>query len=255
MLRPFPDLRGRLGWGLAVIGVLAVGAYATAAHEPMPDAAHIAQLQVEAGPAANTAARARLEALARAGLSEAQRAWGEVLVASAELPQVQVGVDWLERAWRAGIPEAALALGKRYLLASPGWARDPARAFTLFESCARAGHAGCAYYVARMYSSGDGVASDKVRAFHWLELAAVHKEPAALFLLANAYRYGEGVAPNEARALALYQEAAEREHPLAIQTLLLAHRYGELGLSPDREAAYHDSLELAHALKHPAQDP
>lgn len=214
--------------------------------------AQVDQLQVSAANGQDKTALRQLRTAAKENQVLAQNALGNVYL---QYKNISLALHWLERAADNKSNPAQVSLGKLYLQGTVGVAKNYPRAFAYFHAAAEDGNAAAAYYLGVMYKNGYGVEHDAVQSAHWLKVAADKQLPNAMFMLANAYRYGEGVAQDNQAALKLYQAAADMELPEAIQALAIAYHNGELGLQPDPVAYQRQMLEIAHALKHPAQSP
>lgn len=214
--------------------------------------AQVDQLQIDAGNGLDKDALRKLRTAAKQNQVLAQNALGNVYL---QYKNMSLALHWLDRAAQNNSNPARVSLGKLYLQGSIGVGRNYTKALSYFQPAAEDGHAAAAYYLGIMYKNGYGVETDAGQAAHWFKMAADQQLPSAMFMLANAYRAGEGVAQDNQTALKLYESAAEMELPEAIQALAIAYHNGELGLQPDAAAYQHQMLEIAHALKHPAQVP
>ncbi len=214
--------------------------------------AQVDQLQVSAGSGLDKDALRKLKIAAKQNQVLAQNALGNVYL---QYKNMGLGLQWLDIAAQNKSNPARVSLGKLYLQGTTGVGRNHVKALSYFQPAAEAGNAAAAYYLGIMYKNGYGVETDASQAAHWFKVAADQQLPSAMFMLANAYRAGDGVAQDNQAALKLYESAAEMELPEAIQALAIAYHNGELGLQPDPAAYQHQMLEIAHALKHPAQTP
>ncbi|SMC24340.1 Sel1 repeat-containing protein [Andreprevotia lacus DSM 23236] len=250
----------RLLISLSVVALATAGGlFWQAQHRNAPDPAlranTLTELRVMADSGRDDDALAELQRLADKGTPDAQRTLGQVLLARGDSEHALTGVRWLQQAGQAGDADAYAALGKAWLLGSPGLAINYPQAHTALQAAAKTGHTGAAYYLGIQLKNGYGIPADAKAAAHWFEVAARNDEPAALFMLANAYRYGDGVANDDAKALALYRKSADLEYPPAIQAMAMAYQHGEMGLKRDPANYKQELAEAAHALKHPAQQP
>lgn len=240
------------------VAVATAGVAGAAVWRHQSDSRHaqIAQWQLLATSAGDTAALDQLQQGARNGETAARAALGETLMARADAATRADGERWLLMAADSGHARAQFLLGKAALLGTLASGRtDLPLAWQQIEPAARAGDIGAAYYLGVLYRGGYGRTPDPARAARWFKVAADGGVAQAMFLLANAYREGEGVAQDDARAVAWYEAAAEREHPASIQALATAYRNGELGLAQDDRNYRQHMAEAAHALKHPAINP
>lgn len=106
----------------------------------------------------------------------------------------------------------------------------------------------------RMYRNGAGVARDSVRAFALIDSAARDGLPAAMFIASSMLAAGEGTSRDVALARRWLEAAAELENPEAMQQLAMHLREGAPGYQRDEPRAARLLDELAHAMKHRAQD-
>nr|WP_315592483.1 tetratricopeptide repeat protein [uncultured Cupriavidus sp.] len=225
-------------------------------HQSDTRQAEIAQWQLMATSAGDTAALRRLQRAAAAGETQARAALGEALLARPDAEARADGERWLRLAADSGHVRAQFLLGKAAMLGGLASGNvDLPLAWQQLEAAARAGDIGAALYLGLLLRGGYGRTADPAQAVRWFKVAADGGVAQAMFMLANAYREGEGVARDDARAVAWYEAAAEREHPASIQALAMAYRDGELGLSPDERNYRQHMAEAAHALKHPAINP
>lgn len=214
--------------------------------------AQVDQLQMSAGNGLDKDALRKLKIAAKQNQVLAQNALGNVYL---QYKNTSLALQWLDSAAQNGSNPARVTLGKLYLQGATGVTKNYAKALSYFQPAAEDNNAAAAYYLGVMYKNGYGVETDAGQAAHWLKVAADQQLPSAMFMLANAYRDGEGVAQDNQAALKLYEAAADMELPEAIQALAIAYHNGELGLQPDSAAYQRQMLEIAHALKHPAQVP
>ena len=80
-------------------------------------------------------------------------------------------IQWCERAYAAGHPDAILQLGFCYYYGN-GVERDYAKAFELFSEGAEKGCAYAMYWIGQCYHLGDGVEQDMPTAIEWNRKAA-----------------------------------------------------------------------------------
>jgi hypothetical protein len=102
------------------------------------------------------------------------------------------------------------AAGPVTAVSEPGVAsaREPEAAQLLQKACDGGAAAGC-FYLALLYSKGEGVAKDAARAAVLYQKACDGGEAKACFNLGGLYSEGEGVAKDAARAAVLYQKACD----------------------------------------------
>jgi TPR repeat protein len=188
-------------------------------------------------------ARARLEALAADGRSDAQELLGEVLGPSGPptLRDEVAACEWFGKA--AASRSDALHNAALCHETGAGGTRDLARAAAFYRQAADRGYArsmcalGNLYMTGRgvpkdemkaallcrqggelgepnaqtdlgnLYLRGVGVPKDMVQARHWYELAAAQGQPNAQFVLGQIYWNGDGVARSKAKAAAFLKEA------------------------------------------------
>ncbi|TAN63013.1 MAG: sel1 repeat family protein [Magnetospirillum sp.] len=87
----------------------------------------------------------RLEGAARRGHAEAQYALGMAMVGGIELPLDMVtGISWLEAAAAQGHPEAMMALANFSAKGQGFFAKDPVRAYVMYDLAAASGEDGAA---------------------------------------------------------------------------------------------------------------
>lgn len=241
--------------GFALFGVVAVAALLIVPATRGLSNPEITRLQVLAGQARDGASEQRLRVEAGNGVTQAQVALGQVLIAQPLAAQVAEGMAWLRKASAAGSHDAQATLGRLYLRGAIGMAPDYARAFTLLQAAAEKNDAGASYTLALMHKNGLGVPQDSAAAAHWFEVAANGKSPAAMFLLANMILSGDGVQYDERKARGLIERAAGLDYPEAVQMMAMGFRDGTMGFERDAKQASEQFLEVSHALKHRPQDP
>lgn len=106
----------------------------------------------------------------------------------------------------------------------------------------------------RMYRNGAGVVRDSPRAFALIDSAARDGLPAAMFIASLMLATGEGTVRDAASSRRWLEAAAELENPEAMQQLAMHLREGAPGYERDEPRAARLLDELAHAMKHRAQD-
>ena len=118
-------------------------------------------------------------------------------------------VAWLERAARAGLTPALLALGSVYEK-GVGVARDPQRARAYYLEAARKGNAKAMHNLAVLYAHGVGGKLDQAAAADWFRKAAMRGVIDSQFNLAVLYERGAGVEQSVAEAYKWYALAARQ---------------------------------------------
>jgi len=136
-----------------------------------------------------------------------------------------------------------------YLRGGQGVKVDLPKAFSLFQSAARAGDPHAAYYLGMMYQNGMSVARDTRAAARWLEFAANRQMPAAMFALANLYLSGDGVKRDEQAARRLIEKAADLEYPDAVMAMAIGLRDGSMGFERNEALAETQMRFANRALK------
>lgn len=255
----FKNIRGdysnkRISISLVLVLVLLLGCFAlwhqkSPAKLSMPE---VEQLRIDATNAQEKDAEKILLTAAKHEQVLAQNAIGQIYLAQGK---TKAALIWLARAARQGNTTAGVTLGKLYLRGDQGIAKKHDQAMYWFKPAAESGDASAAYYMGIIYQHGYGQPINSTEAVKWFQVAAQQQQANAMFMLANAYRDGDGIPQNKAEAIRLYQAAADLELPEAIQELAMAYRHGTLGLSVDHAAYQQQTLEIAHALKHPAMTP
>ncbi len=113
-------------------------------------------------------------------------------------------------------------------------AQDYAKAMTILEPLAEAGHPAAQYYVAHMYEKGDGVAKDPGKTLKWYRRSAEQGHPRAQYKLAIGYAQGwPGLEKDEAEARRWLLKAAEGGSRSAQRVLGKAYEQGKLGFARD----------------------
>jgi TPR repeat protein len=185
-----------------------------------------------------------------------------MLYINSKPPNYAEGASWMEKAVKAGSPNAAYVLGWLYDTGN-GVQKDPGMAMRLYTDSANRGVAEAMYRLGIIYKDGEGVQRDPVTAARWVfgaakqgnsyaqeelgymfsdGLGVTKDEHAALtwFLLAAqaglvrsqkalAIMYDEGdvVARNPSEAVAWYRKAADQNDPFAMTRLGIHLRKGE----------------------------
>lgn len=219
--------------------------------------AEIDRLRMHADAGRDDAALAALQAAARAGNVDAQRATGEALLNSTDPARATEGMSWLARAAAQNDAHAMVMLGKAWLFGSLIAARAPdarnARAW--FERAQPSINPHAAYYLGIMEKAGYGRPADAVAAAAYFRFAAEQNMPDAMYLLGNAHASGEGVDLDPREAMRWYLRAAALEHPQAIQELANAFARGDTLLPQSDFQATQMHRAVEHALRHPRAAP
>lgn len=138
--------------------------------------------------------------------------------------------DDLTKAARTEVVSAMMLLGRGLQK------REPALAFSWFQSAAEKGYAPAMRQAGLMYSNGNGVARDWNRAFVLFEQAAGKGDVASKFLLGECLFYGKGTTKDQKRAVSILSEAAGANEPRAMNLLGTCYQRG-FGTKPDYEKA------------------
>jgi TPR repeat protein len=217
-----------------LMAMLAVAEVALAQQPPAQDVAPALQRAVAAYRAGDrTTAEAALRSLAQSN-ADAEAWLGAVLL---DRGADREALRLVQHAADAGSPEGAHRLALVYALGLAGTPRDDAKAASLFEKAAAAGHTRAQINLGILYLAGRGVPRDVVLARSWLEKAALSGDPQALYTLGRAMSDGMGQAgPDPIRAADLYRRAAEKGHVLAGLRYGLALSEGN-GVKADPAAA------------------
>ncbi len=189
------------------------------------------------------AGRQTLEAMAKAGRSDAQEVLGEVLAqGTSSVPResaVACGYFRQASASRAdalhslavcaengvegpadfalaaklfgeaadrGFPKSMCALGNLYRLGK-GVPKDAERGAALCRKAAELGDRDAQTDLGNFYVAGAGVPRDMVQARQWYEKAAAQGQPNAEYVLAQIYLNGDGVAKDQEKAAQLLTSA------------------------------------------------
>ena len=119
-------------------------------------------------------------------------------------------VKELQQAAAKGNPKAETQLGEM-LLRGEGVPRDDARAVTLLEKAARAGHSAAAFRMGMLLAHGEnGVVKDPERALAYFRAAAAGGEKEAFFNIGAAYASARGVKRDYGEALGWLIVARQR---------------------------------------------
>ena len=123
-------------------------------------------------------------------------------------------------------------------------------AFNKTESAAEKGDVTAQYYLAIIYSTGNGVTNDDAEAFKWMQLAAQQGMARAERKVGLMYQNGMGTTTNLDEAVQWYQKAAAQGDAQAQVNLGWMYNNG-VGVSQDYvEAAkfYREAAEQGHAM-------
>ncbi|MBV9627432.1 MAG: sel1 repeat family protein [Xanthobacteraceae bacterium] len=125
-------------------------------------------------------------------------------------------VSWLDRAAKAGIAPAQLALGGIYEKGL-GVAKDPGLARVYYLAAAQRGNAKAMHNLAVLYAQGAGGNLDYASAAQWFRKAAMHGLTDSQFNLAVLYERGAGVECNPIEAYKWFALAARHGDPAALE--------------------------------------
>jgi TPR repeat protein len=152
---------------------------------------------------------ARLIASAAAGDPGAAYEVGVRLTQRLGPAGTEQAVSWLERAAKAGIAPAQLALGGIYEKGL-GVAKDPQLARVYYLAAAQRGNAKAMHNLAVLYAQGVGGKPDYVTAAEWFRKAALHGLSDSQFNLAVLYERGAGTDRNPLEACKWFALAARQ---------------------------------------------
>jgi TPR repeat protein len=155
---------------------------------------------------------ARLIAAATAGDPAAAYEVGVRLTQRLGPAGTEQAVSWLDRAARAGIAPAQLALGGIYEKGL-GVAKDPQLARIYYLAAAQRGNAKAMHNLAVLYAQGGN--PDYVSAAEWFRKAAMHGLADSQFNLAVLYDRGAGIERNPVEAYRWFGLAARHGDPSA----------------------------------------
>jgi len=159
---------------------------------------------------------ARLIAAAAAGDPAAAYEVGVRLTQRLGPAGTEQAVSWLDRAAKAGIAPAQLALGGIYEKGL-GVAKDPQLARVYYLAAAQRGNAKAMHNLAVLYAQGTGGNPDYATAAEWFRKAAMHGLPDSQFNLAVLYERGAGLERNPVEACKWFALAARQGDPAAVQ--------------------------------------
>jgi localization factor PodJL len=152
---------------------------------------------------------ARLIASAAAGDPGAAYEVGVRLAQRLGPAGTEQAVTWLERAAKAGIAPAQLALGGIYEKGL-GVAKDPELARVYYLAAAQRGNAKAMHNLAVLYAQGVGGNPDYMAAAEWFRKAAKHGLSDSQFNLAVLYERGAGTERNPLEACKWFALAARQ---------------------------------------------
>jgi TPR repeat protein len=174
----------------------------------VPDLSAAANLPLSIG--------ARLIAVAAAGDPAAAYEVGVRLTQRLGPAGTEQAVSWLDRAAKAGIAPAQLALGGIYEKGL-GVGRDPQLARVYYLAAAQRGNAKAMHNLAVLYAQGAGGNPDYATAAEWFRKAAMHGLPDSQFNLAVLYDRGAGIERNPVEAYKWFALAARHGDPSAVK--------------------------------------
>jgi localization factor PodJL len=159
---------------------------------------------------------ARLIASAAAGDPAAAYEVGVRLTQRLGPAGTEQAVSWLDRAAKAGIAPAQLALGGIYEKGL-GVGRDPQLARVYYLAAAQRGNAKAMHNLAVLYAQGAAGNPDYATAAEWFRKAAMHGLPDSQFNLAVLYDRGAGIERNPVEAYKWFAMAARHGDPSAVK--------------------------------------
>jgi TPR repeat protein len=157
---------------------------------------------------------ARLIAAAAAGDPAAAYEVGIRLTQRLGPAGTEQALSWLDRAAKAGIAPAQLALGGIYEKGL-GVGKDPQLARVYYLAAAQRGNAKAMHNLAVLYAQGVGGDPDYAAAADWFRKAAMHGLSDSQFNLAVLYERGAGIDRNPVEACTWFALAARRGDPAA----------------------------------------
>ena len=125
-------------------------------------------------------------------------------------------VSWLDRAAKAGIAPAQLALGGIYEKGL-GVGKDPQLARVYYLAAAQRGNAKAMHNLAVLCAQGAAGNPDYATAAKWFRKAAMHGLPDSQFNLAVLYDRGAGIERNPVEAYKWFAMAARHGYPSAVK--------------------------------------
>jgi localization factor PodJL len=183
----------------------ASGQAAAGTQASIPDLSAAANLPLAIG--------ARLIAAAAAGDPAAAYEVGVRL--TQRLGPTEQAVSWLDRAAKAGVAPAQLALGGIYEKGL-GVAKDPQLARVYYLAAAQRGNVKAMHNLAVLYAQGAG-GLDYASAAQWFRNAAMHGLTDSQFNLAVLYERGAGTECNPIEAYKWFALAARHGDPAAVK--------------------------------------
>jgi TPR repeat protein len=162
------------------------------------------------------AIEARLIAAAAAGDPAAAYEVGVRLTQRLGPAGSEQAATWLDRAAKAGIAPAQLALGGIYEKGL-GVAKDPQLARVYYLAAAQRGNSKAMHNLAVLYAQGVGGTSDYTTAAEWFRRAAMHGLPDSQFNLAVLYERGAGIERDPVEACKWFALAARQGDPAAVK--------------------------------------
>ena len=124
--------------------------------------------------------------------------------------------------------------------------REPAVAYSWFQSAAAKGYAPAITQEALMLSNGRGVPQDLPKAFSLFEQAADKGDPAAKTCLGECYLYGTGTPKAFDKAIAMLRESADAGEPRGMNLLGTCYQQGT-GTDKNFEEAMRLFIKAAEA--------
>ncbi len=186
----------------------------TAVHAPPGTQVSVSDLPAAAN--LPIAIGARLIAAAAAGDPAAAYEVGVRLTQRLGPAGTEQAVSWLDRAAKAGIAPAQLALGGIYEKGL-GVAKDPQLARVYYLAAAQRGNAKAMHNLAVLYAQGVGGNPDYATAAGWFRKAAMHGLSDSQFNLAVLYERGAGIEPNPVEACKWFALAARQGDLAAVK--------------------------------------
>lgn len=155
------------------------------------------------------AARPHLEALARAGDTEAQFELGILAYQGTDdAADPTAAAHWFQLAAEGGMAIAQYNYAMQ-LTTGDGITQDMTAAVRWFRQAAEQGYLPAQTCLGGHLIDGDGCVMDREEGLHWCRLAAEQGEPAAQVILGRVYSEGLGVTPDPALAELWYRRGLE----------------------------------------------
>ncbi|MBD3379572.1 MAG: hypothetical protein GF408_03815 [Candidatus Omnitrophica bacterium] len=181
-----------------------------------------------------------------------QKALGKIYMfrENASKKDLEEAMAWFRKAADNGDSYSRAVMGQACRQASYPYARDYAVAKSWLELSAGQGDSLGLYFLAQLYSSGEGVSEDEEKALSLekeavpglKELAAV-KDPYAMYALGDLYLEGEAVKKDIPSGLTLLEDAAEKGSVFAQYRLGEYYAVLDKGEKTDREPDYKKGLK------------